>query len=92
VVGHRRLLLLILDGRREHKFVEPGWLDTHVHQDPPLPGTLPATLEGSLDVFILVIALQGMADPTEDRLSVSGKRVIVPEKVGIRWDFQLALA
>jgi hypothetical protein len=58
----------------------------HVHKKPLLLGTLPAALEGSLDVFIPMFASQGKADPTEDCLSVSGRRVVVPEKAGIRRD------
>jgi hypothetical protein len=54
-----------------------------VHQDPPSLGTLPAALEGSLDVFIPAIASQGKADPTKDRLGVSGRRAVEPEKAGI---------
>jgi hypothetical protein len=92
VVGHRRLLSLILDGKREHKFVDPRWLDVHVHQDPPLLGTLPTALEDRFDVFIPMITSQGKADPTEDHLGVSGRRVIVPEKAGFQWDSQPALA
>jgi hypothetical protein len=91
VVGHRRLLPLILDSWREQKFVNPRWLGVHVRQDSLLLGTLLAALEGSLDVFIPVIALQGKANPTEDRLGVSGRRVVIPEKAGIRWDSQPAL-
>jgi hypothetical protein len=64
----------------------------HVHKDPLLLGTLPAALEGSLDVFILVFASQEKADPTKDCLGVSGKRVVVPEKAGIQRDSQPALA
>jgi hypothetical protein len=55
----------------------------HVHKDPLLLGTLPATLEGSLDVFIPAFASQGKADPTEDCLGVSGRRIVVPGKTGI---------
>jgi hypothetical protein len=83
VVSHRWLLPLILDSRREQKFADPRWLDVQVHQDPPSLGTLPAALEGSLDVFILAIASQGKADPTKDRLGVSGRRAVEPEKAGI---------
>jgi hypothetical protein len=54
-------------------------------------GTLPAALEGSLDVFIPALASQGKADPTKDYLGVSGRRVVVPEKAGIRRDSQSAL-
>jgi hypothetical protein len=64
----------------------------HVHKNPLLLGTLPAALEGSLDIFIPVFASQGKANPVEDCLGVSGMRVVVPEKVGIRRDSQLALA
>jgi hypothetical protein len=64
----------------------------HVHTDPPLVVTLPAALEGSLDVFIPAFASQGKADPTEDCLSVLGSRVVVPEKAGIWRDSQPALA
>jgi hypothetical protein len=54
-------------------------------------GTLPAALEGSLDVFIPALASQGKADPTKDCLGVSGRRVVIPEKAGIRRDSQSAL-
>jgi hypothetical protein len=63
----------------------------HVHKNPPLLGTLLAVLEGSLDVFIPTLTSQGKADPAEDCLGVSGRRVVVPEKAGIRRDSQLAL-
>jgi hypothetical protein len=63
-----------------------------VHKDPLLLGTLPATLEGSLDVFIPTFASLRKVDPTEDYLGVSGRRVVVPEKAGIRRDSQPALA
>jgi hypothetical protein len=63
----------------------------HVHKNPLLLGTLPAALEGSLDVFIPVFASQGKADSTEDYLGVSGRRIVVPEKIGIQRDFQPAL-
>jgi hypothetical protein len=55
-------------------------------------GTLPAALEGSLDVFIPMIASLEKADATNDRLGVSSRRVVILEKSGIRWDFQSALA
>jgi hypothetical protein len=64
----------------------------HVHKNPLLLGTLPVALEGNLDVFIPAFASQGKADPTEDCLGVSGRRVVVQEKAGIRRDSQLALA
>jgi hypothetical protein len=77
---------------REQKFVDTWWLDMHVHQGPPLLGTLPIALEGSLDVLIHTIVSHGKTNPTEDHLGVSGRRVVVPEKVSIRWDSQPALA
>jgi hypothetical protein len=54
----------------------------HVHKNPPLLGTLSTALESSLDVFIPTLELQGNADPTEDCLGVSDRRVIVSEKAG----------
>jgi hypothetical protein len=63
----------------------------HVHKIPLLLGTLPAALEGCLDVFIPVYASQGKADPVEDRLGVLGRRVVVPEKASIQRNSQPAL-
>jgi hypothetical protein len=91
VVGHRWLRPLILDRWREQKLIDPRGLVVHVYKNPPLLGTLPAILEGSLDVFIPALVSQENADPTEDGLGVSGRRIIIPEKVGIRRDFQPAL-
>jgi hypothetical protein len=64
----------------------------HIHKNPLLLGTLPAALEGGLDVFIHAAASQGKADATEDCLGVSGRRIIVPETASIWRDSQLALA
>jgi hypothetical protein len=72
--------------------VDPRGLVIHVNKNPLLLGTLPAALEGSLDVFIPMFASQGKADPAEDCLGVSGRRVVVPEKAGIQRDFQPALS
>jgi hypothetical protein len=63
----------------------------HVHKNPPLLGTLPIALEDSLDVFIPALASQRKTDPTKDYFGVSGRRVVVLEKVGIRRDFKPAL-
>jgi hypothetical protein len=63
----------------------------HIHKNPSLLGTLPAVLEGSLDVFIPVLASQGKVDSAEGCLGVSGKRVVVSENVGIQRDSQPAL-
>jgi hypothetical protein len=64
----------------------------HIQKNPLLLGTLPAALEGGLDIFIPAVASQEKANPTEDCLDVSGRRIIVPEKANIRRDSQPALA
>jgi hypothetical protein len=64
----------------------------HIHKNPFLLGTLPTVLEGGLNVFIPVVALQGKVDPVEDCLGVSGRRIIVSENASIRRDSQPALA
>jgi hypothetical protein len=64
----------------------------HIYKNPLLLGTLPAALEGGLDVFIPAVASQGKVDPVEDYLGVSARRIIVPEKASIRRDSQPALA
>jgi hypothetical protein len=64
----------------------------HIYKNPLLLGTFPATLEGGLDVFIHAVASQGKADPSEDCLGVSGRRIIVLEKGSIQRDSQPALA
>jgi hypothetical protein len=91
-IGHRWFRPLILDSWREQKLVDPWGLIMHVHKNPLLLGTLLAALEGSFDVFIIAFASQGKVDPAEDCLSVSGRRIIVPEKTSIRRDSQPALA
>jgi hypothetical protein len=63
----------------------------HVHKNPPLLGTLSASLEGSLDVFISAFASLGKVDSVEDCLGVLGKRVVVPERAGIQRDSQSSL-
>jgi hypothetical protein len=45
----------------------------HVHKNPLLLDTLPTTLEGSFDVFILALASQGKVDPVENCLGVLGR-------------------
>jgi hypothetical protein len=55
-IGHQWLHPLILDSWREQKLVDPRGLVVHVHRNLALLGTLPAALEGSLDVFILAFA------------------------------------
>jgi hypothetical protein len=90
VIGHRWLHPFILDSWRKQKLVDPRGLDMHVHNDPLLLGTLPASLEGSLD-FITTFASQGKANPAEDCFGVSGSRVVVSEKAGIQRDSEPAL-
>jgi hypothetical protein len=63
-----------------------------IHKHPLLLGTLPAALEGGLDVFISAVASQEKADPAENCLGVSGRRIIVLEKASIQRDSQPALA
>jgi hypothetical protein len=63
----------------------------HIYKNPLLLGTFPAALEGGLDVSIPAIASQRKANPVEDCLGVSGRRIIVPEKASIRRDSQPAL-
>jgi hypothetical protein len=64
----------------------------YIHKNPLLLGTLPTVLKGGLDVFIHAVASQGKADPAEDCLGVSGRRIIVPETASIRRDSQPSLA
>jgi hypothetical protein len=63
----------------------------HIHKNPLLLGTLPAAHEGGLDVFIPAVASQGKANPAENCLVVSGRRIIVPEKASIQRDSQPSL-
>jgi hypothetical protein len=49
----------------------------HIHKNPPLLGSLLAALKGSLDVFIHALASREKANPAEDGLGVSGRRVII---------------
>jgi hypothetical protein len=85
-IGYRWFRPLILNSWREQKLVDPRGLIMHIHKNPLLLGTLPAALEGGLDVFIHAFASQGKADPTENCLSVSGRRIIVPKNANIRRD------
>jgi hypothetical protein len=63
----------------------------HIHKNPPLLGSLPTALEGSLDAFIHVLASREKTNPAEDGLGVSGRRVIIPEKAGIQRNSQPTL-
>jgi hypothetical protein len=63
----------------------------HIYKNPLLLDTFPASLEGGLDVFIPAVASERKADPAEDCLGVSGRRIIVLEKASIRRDSKPAL-
>jgi hypothetical protein len=63
----------------------------HIHKNPLLLDTLPAALEGGLDVFIPTVALQGKANPAKNCLGVLDMKIIVSEKASIRRDSQPAL-
>jgi hypothetical protein len=91
-IGHRWFRPLILDNWLEQNLVDPRGLIMHIHKNPFLLGTLPAALEGGLDVLIPVVASQEKADPTKNYLGVSGRRIIVSEKASIWRDSQPALA
>jgi hypothetical protein len=91
-IGHRWFRSLILDSWREQKLVNPRGLIMHIHKNPLLLYTLPAAHEGGLDVFIPTFASQGKADPAENCLGVSDRRIIVSKKASIRRDSQPALA
>jgi hypothetical protein len=58
----------------------------HIYKNPLLMGAFLVALEGGLHVFIPTVASQRKADPTEDCLGVSGRRIIVPENASIRRD------
>jgi hypothetical protein len=72
-IGHWWFRPLILDSWREQKLVDPWGLIMHVHKNPLLLDTLPTTLEGSFDVFILALASQGKVDPIKNCLGVLGR-------------------
>jgi hypothetical protein len=64
----------------------------YIYKNPLLLGAFPAALEGGLDVSVPAVASQRKADPAEDCLGVSGRRIIVPKKASIRRDSQPLLA
>jgi hypothetical protein len=63
----------------------------HIHKNPLLLGTLPAALESGFDVFIPAIAVRRKANPAENCLGVSSRRIIVSEKASVWRDSQPAL-
>jgi hypothetical protein len=91
-IGHWWFRPLILDSWKKQKLIGPRGLIMHINKNPLLLGTLPATLEGDLDVFNPAVASQGKVDPTKNCLGVSGRRIIVIEKASIRRDSQPTLA
>jgi hypothetical protein len=63
----------------------------YIYKNPLLLGAFSVALEGGLDVSVPTVVSQRKADPTEDCLGVSDKRIIVLEKASIRRDSQPAL-
>jgi hypothetical protein len=59
--------------------VHPLRLDVHIDQEPPSASTFPATLEGSIDVFLSMAVTKRQSDPGEDNLLVSSRGIEVPE-------------
>jgi hypothetical protein len=54
-IVHRRFIPLILDDRGEQETISPWCWGVHVYQNPPLLGSLPATLEGSRNIFVAAV-------------------------------------
>jgi hypothetical protein len=89
IIGGSDRLFLIAGGNRS--LLTHKRLIMHMYKNPLQLGTLPAALEGGLDVSIPAVASQGKADPDEYCLGVSSRRIIVSEKASIRRDSQPAL-
>jgi hypothetical protein len=51
--------------------VHPLRLDMHIDKETPSASTFPTILEGSLDVFLSVVATKRQSNPGEDNLLVS---------------------
>jgi hypothetical protein len=64
----------------------------HIYQDPPLLGSLSATLEGSRNIFVAAVATQREPDSVINDFGISRGGVIIPEQTGVRRDSKLALA
>jgi hypothetical protein len=55
----------------------------HIHQDPPLLGSFPATLEGSRNIFVTAVATQREHDSAIDDFGISCGGVIIPKHIGV---------
>jgi hypothetical protein len=51
----------------------------HVYHDPPLLGCLPAALEGSQNIFIVVVAMQREPNSAINDFGISSRRIIIPK-------------
>jgi hypothetical protein len=49
---------LLVNQRRKQMHVHPLRLDVHIDQGPPSASTFSAALKGSMDVFILAVAMK----------------------------------
>jgi hypothetical protein len=58
----------------------------HIHQDPPLLGSFPATFEGSQNIFITAVVKQREPDSAIDDFGISRGGVIIPEQTDARCD------
>jgi hypothetical protein len=58
--------------------VSPRCRFVHVYQDPPPLGSFPATLEGSRNIFIVVVATHIEPDFAINNFIISRGRIIIP--------------
>jgi hypothetical protein len=66
--------------------------NVHINKEPFMGGTLPATPEGGIQVFLLMVATQRQPNPREDNLVIPGRTVEVPKQTGIKSDPKPAFA
>jgi hypothetical protein len=65
--------------RREEMFVRPLREIMHINKKTLSGGTLPATLEGGIQVLLLAVVTQRQLDPREDYLLIPGRTIEVPK-------------
>jgi hypothetical protein len=82
-VVHRRLVPFILDDRWKQEHVSPRCGFVHIHQDPAFLGSFPATLEGSQDIFVTVVAVQREPDSAIDDFGITRGGVIIPKQTSV---------
>jgi hypothetical protein len=75
-----------------NKHVSPQCWFVHVYQDPPLLGSFPATLKGSQNIFVMVMATQREPDSVINNFGISCGRIIIPKQTGVWHDSKPALA